>query len=256
MENSGILNAGIGSCLTFDREIEMDAAIMSGKDISSGVIGMVKNIKNPIKIARLVMEKSDHVMLVSEGAIEFAKKFGIRLSNIEPTSTAVKKYNKFYKELGKTWNKNQNFLVSKHYGTVGAVAIDKKQNVASAVSTGGLWLKMKGRIGDSAIIGGGFYADNESGAACATGVGELIMRICLCKLTCDQMKGYDATVSCEKAIGKLTQRFGKGNGGVIAVDKNGRFGFSANTPCMPVAVKTNSTKEIRVILNKEEKLFE
>lgn len=107
-------------------------------------------------------------------------------------------YDKVYKNMKKVWKKNQKLLTTTDYGTVGAVAIDREGNVASAVSAGGRWLKLHGRIGDSAIIGEGFYADNESGAACATGNGEYIMRLCLCNYACNQMKQRNASLVGQK----------------------------------------------------------
>ena len=131
-----------------------------------------------------------------------------------------------------------------HYSTVGAVAIDKDGNVASAVSSGGIWLKMRGRIGDSAIVGSGIYADNKSGAACATGYGEYIMRLCLCKYACDQMHSKNsALLSSKKSIDMLTKRFGKNTGGIITVDLKGRFGRAYNTRSMPTAMITNKNQK-------------
>lgn len=189
MENSGLFDAGIrGSYLTMDGKIEMDAAIMDGRDLSAGAVGMVQNIKNPIRLARLVMENTDHVMLAGEGALELAKAYNIKACNAEPTEENLLNYNRFlenakkgskekikerhpknHKYLKHTTNNNNE--EGNHLGTVGAVAIDKDGNVASAVSTGGGAFKMPGRIGDSAIIGSGLYADNEDGATCMTGVG-------------------------------------------------------------------------------------
>src|SRR5919108_1296758 len=192
MENSGVFNAGLGSCLTVDKQIEMDASIMNGKDISVGSVGMVQNIQNPIKLARLVMESTDHVMVVSEGANKLAKLLGMEFRHYKISQQKLKTYNKYYKQMQKSrWRKNNQLLTSynNHYGTVGAVAIDREGNVASAVSTGGRWLKMHGRIGDSAIVGAGLYADNDLGAACTTGHGEFMIRLCLCKYACDYMGG-------------------------------------------------------------------
>jgi L-asparaginase / beta-aspartyl-peptidase len=163
--------------------MEMDASIMNGKDLSACCVGMVQNIQNPIKLARLVMERTDHVTLVSDGVIQLAKLFDIEIKYRRPTERNLNKYNSYIKKdsnynkkmIKKEWPKNHKLLfpssVTKFkfshedYGTVGAVAIDKEGNVDSAVSTGGRWFKMPGRIGDSAIIGSGIYANNESGAA-------------------------------------------------------------------------------------------
>lgn len=261
MEDSGEFNAGSGACLTIDKEREMDASIMNGKDVSSGSVGMVKHIRNPIKLARKVMEHTDHVMLVSDGAIRLARHFNMDIVNDTPTQEILDEFNELYSNLGNDWKKNNGLILrypkQKHYGTVGAVAIDRTGNVASAVSTGGRWLKLEGRIGDSALIGCGFYADNELGAACATGIGEFIMRLCLCKYACDNMRSYDAIVSARRAIELLTARFGKDTGGLITVDARARFGVASNTYLMPVALIRKSDHEnnkIGVSLNQDEKL--
>ena len=261
MEDSGLFDAGIsGSYLTADAEIEMDASIMNGKDLSAGSVGMVQNIQNPIKLARLVMEHTDHVMLVSDGVTQLAKLFNIEIKYRKPTEQSLKKHVKRKRILKKEWPKNHKLLFSlpkftyDHYGTVGAVAIDQEANVASAVSTGGRWFKMHGRIGDSAIIGSGLYADNESGAACTTGVGELIMRLCLAKVACDHMrKGQNALTSTKKAIELLSSKFGKNTGGIIAVDKFGQFGAEMNTQSMPIALFTSQTgNKAKVAFTREE----
>jgi beta-aspartyl-peptidase (threonine type) len=124
------------------------------------------------------------------------------------------------------------------------ILIDRDRNVASAVSSGGIWLKMHGRIGDSAIIGSGIYADNRSGAACATGYGEYAMRLCLSKYACDQMQSKNsASLSSKKSIEILTNRFGKNTGGIITVDTKGRFGIACNTRSMSTALITNKNQK-------------
>lgn len=263
MEDSGLFDAGIkGSYLTAKGQVEMDAAIMSGKDLSAGSVGMVKDIKNPVKLARLVMQYTDHVMLVSTGVTEFGRLFGLDSKHERPTLHSLAKYN-IYKNnqnkiTQKEWPKNSRLLLNTsrfldyHYGTVGAVAIDRAGNTASAVSTGGRWFKMRGRIGDSAIIGSGLYADNNSGAACATGVGEFIIRLCLAKEVCNYMRKENAITSAKKAVKMLSKKFGKNTGGLITVDKYGRFGVSTNTRSMPIAIFTNHFTKARVAFSREE----
>jgi beta-aspartyl-peptidase (threonine type) len=170
-----------------------------------------------------------------------------------PSQKLLDKFNKRKKEMRNKMNNNKLLGMSSehsdnhYYGTVGAVAIDREGNVASAVSTGGTWLKLHGRVGDSAVIGGGFYADNRLGAACATGHGEYIMRLCLCKYVCDQMQLNSALLSSEKSIGLLTKRFGKNTGGIITVDTQGRFGIAYNTHSMPVASIKSKDEKIRIV---------
>jgi L-asparaginase / beta-aspartyl-peptidase len=261
MENSGVFNAGLGSCLTVDKQIEMDASIMNGKDISVGSVGMVQNVQNPIKLARLVMESTDHVMFVSEGANKLAKLLGIEFRHYKISQQKLKTYNKYYKQMKSRWRKNNQLLTShnnNHYGTVGAVAIDRKGNVASAASTGGRWLKIHGRIGDSAIVGAGIYADNGLGAACATGIGEFIIRLCLSKYACDYMgrQNNNAFLSSNMAIAKLTQKFGENTGGIITVDTKGQFGAAMNTQSMPIALCISKNKKIKVALNEHKRFFD
>ena len=262
MENSGVFNAGLGSCLTVDKQIEMDASIMNGKDISVGSVGMVQNIQNPIKLARLVMESTDHVMFVSEGAYQLAKLLGMEFRDYKISQQKLKTYNKYYKQMKSRWRKNNQLLTShnnnNHYGTVGAVAIDRKGNVASAISSGGRWLKIHGRIGDSAIVGAGIYADNGLGAACATGSGEFIIRLCLSKYACDYMGGQNnnAFLSSNMAIAKLTQKFGENTGGIITVDTKGQFGAAMNTQSMPIALCISKTKKVKVALNEHKRFFD
>lgn len=256
MEDSGVFDAGVGSYLTIDKTVEMDASIMDGRDISAGSVGMAMGIKNPIKLARKIMEHTDHVMMVSDGVTRLSKLFGNTVEEYpqELNKKILNEYNKLMKNVRIKWKKNNKLTMLSsaasqekshhHYSTVGAVAIDKDGNVASAVSTGGIWLKMHGRIGDSAIIGSGIYADNKSGAACATGYGEYIMRLCLCKYACDQMQSRNsAHLSSKKSIDVLTERFGKNTGGIITVDLKGRFGRACNTRFMPTAMITNKNQK-------------
>ena len=256
MEDSGVFDAGVGSYLTIDKTVEMDASIMDGRDISAGSVGMAMGIKNPIKLARKIMERTDHVMMVSDGVTRLSKLFGNTVEEYpqELNKKILNEYNKLMKNVRIKWKKNNMLTMLSsvasqekshhHYSTVGAVAIDKDGNVASAVSTGGIWLKMHGRIGDSAIIGSGIYADNKSGAACATGYGEYIMRLCLCKYACDQMQSRNsAHLSSKKSIDVLTERFGKNTGGIITVDLKGRFGRACNTRFMPTAMITNKNQK-------------
>ena len=256
MEDSGVFDAGVGSYLTIDKTVEMDASIMDGRDISAGSVGMAMGIKNPIKLARKIMEHTDHVMMVSDGVTRLSQLFGNTVEEYpqELNTKILNEYNKLMKNVRIKWKKNNKLTMLSsaasqekshhHYSTVGAVAIDKDGNVASAVSTGGIWLKMSGRIGDSAIIGSGIYADNKSGAACATGYGEYIMRLCLCKYACDQMQSRNsAHLSSKKSIDVLTERFGKNTGGIITVDLKGRFGRACNTRFMPTAMITNKNQK-------------
>jgi beta-aspartyl-peptidase (threonine type) len=256
MEDSGSFNAGIGSCLTINKKVEMDASIMDGRDISAGSVGMVHGIRNPIRLARQVMERTDHSMIVSDGALKLAELLNMDVEPHEPDQKSLNKFNSLIKSYKNKWRKNNDLLAKsmvnqshdQDHGTVGAVAMDKEGNVAVGVSTGGRWLKMQGRIGDSAVIGGGFYADNSLGAACATGKGEFIMRCCLCKYACDQMQFKNAPFSSRKSIALLTKRFGKNTGGIITIDTKGHFGIACNTNYMPVASINSKNEKINMAI--------
>jgi L-asparaginase / beta-aspartyl-peptidase len=258
MESSGRFNAGIGSCLTIDKNIEMDASIMNGKDLSAGSVGMIKGVINPIKLARYVMDHTNHVMLVADGAITLSKKLNLYSNHLDINKKRkLKIYNKLIRNIkedlkdnnNKTFNSSNDFH-SQYHDTVGSVAIDKEGNVAAAVSTGGRWLKMSGRIGDAGVIGSGLYADNKFGAACATGHGEFIMRLCLCKYTCDLMKDKNASFASKKSISLLTKRFGKNTGGLITIDRNGNFGVFHNSESMPVALINSKYHKMKLYFRK------
>ena len=250
MENSGNFNAGLGSCLTIDKKVEMDASLMSGKDLTAGSVGMLTGVLNPIKLARYIMEHNHHVMLVADGAIKVAKELSLYSNQSYINKKKLRVYDRLEETIKKEINnKNKLFNISQNFNnihdTVGSVAIDKEGNVAAAASTGGRWLKMSGRIGDAGIIGSGLYADNKLGASCATGHGELMIRLCLCKYACDQMKYYNASLSSIKSISLLTKIFGKNTGGIITIDRKGNFGISHNSQSMPVALINSQDEKVR-----------
>jgi L-asparaginase / beta-aspartyl-peptidase len=255
LEDSGVFNAGSGASLTLEGKVTADAAVMTG-ELDCGSVGCVSIAKNPISLARNVMEKSDHVFLVGDqGLAKFAAASGLQLTPLEPSRVRLRLYDKnlstMKRGLVKAWPRNYKLL--KEYlrnnqssvtsDTVGAVAIDASGKVCAGVSTGGRWLKLPGRVGDSAVIGAGIYADDLAGAASATGAGEEIIKVCLTKTVCDLMRmGADAQGACEAAIDILTSRRGHGIAGVIAVDKFGRFGAARNTEMLQCAFRFSSMK--------------
>jgi L-asparaginase / beta-aspartyl-peptidase len=254
MESSGNFNAGLGSCLTIEKRVEMDASIMNGKDISAGSVGMLTGVINPIKLARYIMDHTNHVMIVSDSAIKFAKELNLYSDQSFVNKKKLRVYDRLYK-IQKKNMKSHDYKISKilkhnieYHDTVGSIALDKDGNLAAAVSTGGRWLKMSGRIGDAGIIGSGLYADNKLGAACATGNGEFIMRLCLCKYACDRMKYHNASSSSIKSISLLTKIFGKNTGGIITIDRKGNFGISHNSGSMPVALMHSKDEKIKSYL--------
>jgi len=252
MEDGGAFNAGYGSSLNIEKHVEMEASIIDGKTLQAGAVGLLENIKNPIRLARIVMEKTDHVFVVGEGAEKLADMF--KLERREPTTELrLKYYEKQRKALlkGKFQLPKLANLVRNHpelftLETVGAVALDKEGNVAAATSTGGFPLKLPGRIGDSPIIGCGTYADNQAGACSATGVGEIAIRLVLAKTVCNFMEsGKTAQDAVERAIDIVNRRIADtyNSMGLIAVDVRGRVGAAHNSPNMCWAFITPENQE-------------
>ncbi len=251
MEDNPTFNAGRGSTLTIDKRIEMEASIMDGKTLNAGAAGLLKDIRYPVSLARLVMEKTDYVFLVGDGAEKLAQTFKLERQN--PLTELRLHYWKQQKhklktheietlpKLKKLLTANPNLFET---DTVGAVALDKKSNTAAATSTGGYSLKLPGRIGDSPIIGAGNYADNQTGACSATGIGETAIRLVLAKHVCDQMHtGKTAQQAVENAITLVNKRLHiKNSMGLIAVDTQGRIGAAHNTPNLCWAYQTPKTK--------------
>ena len=222
LEDCPLFNAGKGAVFTHDGRNELDAAIMDGRDLNAGTIAGVGDIKNPISTARLVMEKSPHVMMVGKGASKFAKENGAEIVDSSY----------FYTE--KRWRSLQKVLEkSGKMGTVGCVALDEHGNLAAATSTGGMTNKMYGRVGDVPIIGAGTYANNNTCAISATGHGEFFIRY---TVTHDisalmEYKGMTLNDAAQNVInGKLVKV--NGSGGVIAVDKSGNIALVMNTTGM------------------------
>jgi len=241
LEDSGILNAGTGSVLNALGEVEMDAGVMDGKTLRAGAVAAVKYPKNPIELAKIVMEKTDHIIIVGEGADRLARIFKLQPRPGTPQNI-LDRYAYLISNLDnvKHWKKlKELFPLLKSAGdTVGAVAIDSEGNVAAATSTGGVWLKLPGRVGDSPIPGAGFYADNRGGAASATGLGETIIMTMLTRRAVELMiGGHNAEEACVKALTELTARFGSDTAGVIAIDVRGNIAAVHNTEAMPYAFK-------------------
>ncbi len=252
MEDDGVFNAGYGSSLNIDGQIEMEASIMDGKTLRAGATGLLRDIKNPVRLARIVMEDTDHVFVVGEGAERLANIHN--LPRKDPFTDLRLKYYREQKKAfleGKTELPKLSELAKKNPNmfkleTVGAVALDKDGNVAAATSTGGFPLKLPGRIGDSPIIGSGTYADNEAGACSATGVGEIAMRLVLSKTACNFMgDGKTAQEAVESSIKLVNRRipFGYNHMGLAAVDMHGRVGVAHNSPNMCWAYVTPDMKE-------------
>lgn len=224
MENSPLFNAGKGAVFTAEGTNEMDASIMDGSNLMAGAVAGVQHIKNPIVAARAVMEKSPHVLLTGTGAETFALD-----QNIEFVDSSY-----FFTE-----NRWKAFLKAKHkainekFGTCGAVALDLQGNLAAGTSTGGMTYKMKGRVGDSPIIGAGTYADNASCAVSATGHGEYFIRNVVAFQVGALMKYKNMTLdqAAHFMIDEVLQP-GAGDGGIVTLDKQGNISMPFNTAGM------------------------
>lgn len=245
LEDDEYFNAGYGSVLNTDGRVEMDAALMvmepklesgSGARIGprdrklmrAGAVAAVSRVRNPILLARAVMEQTPHILMVGTGAERIARRSGIPLCNPDAliTSRAKARWRLMLEQ-------RLAAAVGGEGGTVGAAAIDSRGVIAAATSTGGMTGKLPGRVGDSAIIGAGVYAD-EAGAASATGQGEAIIVQALCRETVRGLAGGEPIAVARRMIADLARRAG-GEAGVILVDRRGRIGFAHNAGAMEVA---------------------
>jgi L-asparaginase / beta-aspartyl-peptidase len=240
MEDDTIFNAGRGSSLTFTGEVEMDAAIMDGRTLAAGAVALVTKIKNPVHLARLVMEKTDHVLVAGRTAERLAKTYSLPTTN-PITSRRRQMLLKLKSDplnVGSPWVRKNPMLLRKHpeivkHDTVGAVAMDAAGNFAAAASTGGTTMKLPGRIGDTPQIGSGIYSDNLCGAATVTGWGEAAIKLTLSKAVCTAMeRGVPASRAAEVAVETASKRL-RGDAGVIAIDRRGHFAAVHNTPFLP-----------------------
>jgi beta-aspartyl-peptidase (threonine type) len=234
LEDSPLFNAGKGSVLTEEGKVELDASIMCGKTLMAGAVAGVTDIKNPISASRAVMEKTQHILLVGEGASAFAKSQGLEIvpNSYFITNESKEKYLK-YKD---------------KKGTVGCVALDIHGNLAAGTSTGGMMMKKYGRVGDSPIIGAGTYANNETCAVSCTGHGEYFIRNSIAfhvhaLMLYKKLSLNEATKYVIDSV--LTPQ--KGTGGLIAVDKSGNYAWYFNTQGMfRGVVNSNGEKKIEM----------
>jgi beta-aspartyl-peptidase (threonine type) len=246
MENDDTFNAGRGSALNFAGEIELDASIMEGGTLRAGAVAALQNVANPISVARAIMEKSGIVLLVGLGATRFAKEHGIATCGQDAliTGREIARWREAQASGTGTAARRKGAPGRSSPGdSVGAVALDAKGTIASGTSTGGTPNKHQGRVGDSALIGCGTYADNAVGGVSSTGWGEALIRVVMAKSVIDMMQsnGDDPERAAKDAIAALKKRTG-GQGGVIVLGASGGVGIAFNTPRMARAYITSSIK--------------
>ena len=241
MEDNPLFNAGRGAVFAHNGKNEMDAAIMDGDTLKAGAVAGVEHIKNPIDLARLVMDRTPHVLLIAEGAEEFARSQGMPLMPASYFYTQhrwdeLQKALKEEKTGGPSASAEQYpGTTARGFGTVGAVALDRRGELAAGTSTGGLTNKYYGRVGDSPIIGAGTYANDATCGVSGTGTGEYFIRLDLAKTISDLMlyKGIPLTQAADQLVmHDLVQLGGKDTGGAIAMDKDGHIAMPFNTEGM------------------------
>jgi beta-aspartyl-peptidase (threonine type) len=250
LEDNPGFNAGTGGVLTRDGRAELDAGVMDGETLDVGAVAGVERVKNPVALARLV-SASPHVLLVGAGAEQFAVEQGVKL--VDPrtlvTPAQLERWERGYRA-GDDVNVGSSLVAvsgldslpdehihadSDKHGTVGAVAIDRHGRIAAGASTGGMAGKYPGRVGDTPLVGCGYYAENPIGGASCTGHGEHFMRLLLAKRAVDFLeRGLSAQAAADAAIETLSQRTG-GTGGLILLDASGGVGFARNTDAMAFA---------------------
>jgi len=222
LERSGLFNAGAGSRLQLDGIRRMDASIMEGQQLDAGGVASIEGILHPITAARLVMEETDHVLLVGPMATTFAEHF-----RLERQRTSTPRRRLTY---GALFKRKQ--IARDCHGTVGAVALDRFGTVAAGASTGGIDGMLPGRVGDTPLIGCGVYADNHSGAVSMTGVGEGIIRMAVAKEICDRLAdGKSPKTAARHVLKKLVVRI-NGAAGALVLTPDGRFALRHSTPYM------------------------
>ena len=244
LENCPLFNAAKGAVFNALGGHEMDASIMEGKTKLAGAVCGVHNIKNPVALARQVMQQTEHVLLMGEGAMDFAATIGFPFIDDDYFYDDYR-YNQWLKiKDSEKFQLDHSDIKDKKFGTVGAVALDIQGNIAAATSTGGMTNKKFGRVGDSPIIGAGTYANNLTCAVSCTGSGEYFLRgVVAYDVSClMEYKGMSLEDACNEVIHHRLQSIG-GDGGLIAADANGNITLAFNTEGMYRAAKNNTGYE-------------
>jgi beta-aspartyl-peptidase (threonine type) len=237
MEDDETFDAGRGAFLNADGQVELDAGFMDGHELQVGGVAGVQFVQNPIRLARTVMEKSEHVLLIGQGAQRFAQKQGF--PTCELTDLAVPREFKRWQKLlyNRTYSARQSF--AQPADTVGCVALDQAGHMAAGTSTGGTPNKMPGRVGDVPMVGCGFYADDEFGSASTTGWGESIAKVLLARLALHLLQEHGDPMAAARAAIEVLSKKVNGLGGVILLSTDGRPGWYYNTPRMAYAYRTS-----------------
>ena len=246
LENSPLFNAGKGAVFTHDGINELDASIMEGKTLNAGAVAGVRDVKNPIKAAREVMENSAHVLLSGEGASEFAKEQGLEIVKNKYFFTESR-----YQSLKRLQKRERERTEKDNTGTVGCAVLDTYGNICAGTSTGGMTNKKYGRIGDSPVIGAGTYANNKTCAVSCTGHGEYYIRLGFARDISALMEYQN--MSLEEACAEEIRKLGElgGTGGVIGIDSEGNVAMKFNTSGMFRGYITSSGKKEIAIFEKE-----
>ena len=252
LENNPLFNAGKGAVFAHNGKNEMDAAIMDGANLMAGAVAGITHVKNPISLARAIMEKSEHVFLAGEGAMDFARTVHIEPATDEYLYTPMR-----FQQFQEALKSDQISLdhndsnTEKKFGTVGAVALDMHGNIAAATSTGGMTNKKFGRVGDSPVIGAGTYANNKTCAISCTGHGEFFIRsVVAYDVSClMEYKGLGLKEACDIVVKDKLVQIG-GEGGLIAIDTQGNIELSFNSEGMYRAMK-KSGEELFTAIYKE-----
>ena len=249
LEDSPLFNAGVGAVLTWEGEHELDASIMHGGTRNAGAVAGVKTVRSPITLAAAVMEVSPHVMLTGEGAEAFALSQGF-----EPVDNSTFTTERRQQQLEKLRAKTASGYPDAKFGTVGVTVLDAKGDLVAGTSTGGMTGKRFGRVGDSPIIGAGTWADNDSCAVSATGHGEYFIRYHVAADICARMQyqGLTLDAAASRVINEVLVEAG-GDGGIVAVDKDGNTAMVFNTEGMyRASIDAAGTQVIGIYAEAEE----
>lgn len=229
LEDDVTFDAGIGSHLNRDGRVQLDAILMDGATLKAGSVAAVERVKNPIRLARKLLESSEHMMLAAAGAELFAQENGIPLC--DPSDLTIERESAAWLRCRNGTHQSA-FHVGHNHGTVGAVAHDSRGQIAAATSTGGTCCKFPGRIGDSPLIGCGCYADADAGGVSCTGHGESIMKIVMAKTAADLLRNGIAPAAAANECIQLLARRTQSTAGLILIDREGRPAAAFNTPRM------------------------